>query len=92
MEKGLRLLVSGRVQGVGYRYHCASAARELGLKGYVKNLETRDVEIEVFGPADAIERFVSEITRTDMAFRVDGIQQEEIYGAEKYGDFTIRFY
>ena len=42
---GLHAIVKGRVQGVGYRYFVIHVAREIGLKGYVKNLMDGDVEV-----------------------------------------------
>ncbi|MEG1157646.1 MAG: acylphosphatase, partial [Acinetobacter sp.] len=40
----IKLNISGQVQGVGYRYWFAEQAQALGLKGYVKNLSTGEVE------------------------------------------------
>ncbi|MBL8016512.1 MAG: acylphosphatase, partial [Ignavibacteria bacterium] len=42
---GVKIVVSGRVQGVGFRYFIARYASELGLTGYAKNLFTGEVEI-----------------------------------------------
>ena len=42
--------VRGRVQGVGFRYFVQRAARELGLTGYVKNLDDGQVEVYARGP------------------------------------------
>ena len=46
----LRMLVHGRVQGVFFRHAAAEQARELGLRGWVKNLPGGDVEIVAEGP------------------------------------------
>ena len=43
--KRVKILYEGRVQGVGFRYTCMALAQELGLTGYVKNLEDGDVEL-----------------------------------------------
>lgn len=43
------LLISGMVQGVGYRWFVMRKANEYNLKGYVRNLYTDDVEVEVEG-------------------------------------------
>ena len=46
----LRLLVHGRVQGVFFRQAAADEARQLGLRGWVRNLANGDVEIVAEGP------------------------------------------
>lgn len=54
----VHLLISGLVQGVFFR---ASACREgqlLGLSGWVRNLPGGEVEAEVEGPEEAVERFI----------------------------------
>ncbi|MGH7527666.1 MAG: acylphosphatase [Gemmatimonadales bacterium] len=47
-----RFLVSGMVQGVGFRWFVARHARSLGLTGYARNLPDGRVEVVVCGPAD----------------------------------------
>ena len=47
--------LSGRVQGVGFRYATADAAQERGLAGWVRNLDSGDVEAVFEGPAPAVE-------------------------------------
>ena len=49
-----QLLVSGQVQGVGYRAACCGRARELGLAGWVRNRSDGTVEVEAEGPIQAL--------------------------------------
>jgi acylphosphatase len=49
-----RFLVSGLVQGVGFRWFVARHARALGLAGYARNLPDGRVEVVVSGPDDAL--------------------------------------
>ena len=55
-----RLLLTGRVQGVGFRPFVYRLAHELGLDGFVRNLRG-DVEVVLHGPVATIERFAREV-------------------------------
>mgnify|MGYP001552345683 FL=1 len=51
--------VSGRVQGVGYRWWAVRKAQHLGLGGIVRNLPDGSVEVRATGPAEALREFAS---------------------------------
>ena len=51
-----RVVVSGRVQGVWFRQSTADAAREAGVSGWVRNLDTGDVEAVFEGERAVVER------------------------------------
>ena len=53
--KRVRVVVSGRVQGVFFRVECERRARELGVAGFVRNLADGRVEATFEGPDDAVE-------------------------------------
>ncbi len=55
-----RLLITGRVQGVGYRNWCVQTSRKLGLVGWVRNLTDGSVEVLVQGPHHAVERLIAD--------------------------------
>lgn len=55
----MHLFVSGRVQGVGYRWHTKQEADRLGLTGSVRNLEDGRVEATAQGPREALDVFVA---------------------------------
>lgn len=56
-----RLVVVGRVQGVGFRWFARETAHALGVAGWVRNMPDGTVVCEVAGAADAVERFIAEL-------------------------------
>ncbi len=73
MRVARRFLVSGRVQGVGYRYFALDAARRDGLHGYVKNLPDGRVEAEAEGEVEALERFERALRQGPSQARVEHV-------------------
>jgi acylphosphatase len=57
MTSAIRFLVSGRVQGVGFRYAAQDKAQVLGLSGWVRNRRDGDVEGVAQGPQESLESF-----------------------------------
>jgi len=53
-----RLVIKGRVQGVGFRYTLADEARALGLRGWVRNRRDGDVEAIVEGSAPDVDAII----------------------------------
>jgi acylphosphatase len=51
--------ISGRVQGVGFRYAAVNEARAQGLDGWVRNLDSGQVEAVFEGPPDAVDRMLA---------------------------------
>ena len=76
MDEILRIVVIGRVQGVGYRFFTEALARRLGLAGWVRNLPAGDVEIvaRVEGRREA--EFLAELRRGPPMARVTGLKVE----------------
>ena len=60
---GRQALVSGRVQGVGFRNFVQREARKLGVRGYAKNLADGDVEVLAFGDEAAVEELLGFVAR-----------------------------
>ena len=54
-----RLLISGRVQGIGYRWSCRRVAESAGVSGWCRNLSDGRVEVALEGDPEAVERVVS---------------------------------
>lgn len=73
----IRVIVSGRVQGVSYRASTADEARRLGLGGWVKNLPDGSVALEAEGPGDAIEALLAWCKNGPPAATVTNVAVEE---------------
>ena len=59
MTKAVRVQVSGRVQGVGFRGHAAREAVRLELRGWVRNTDEGDVLLHVEGPDEAVDEMTT---------------------------------
>ena len=68
------IVVTGRVQGVGYRYFVQREAHALGLAGFVRNLASGDVEAEVEGVPDLLTKLLVALRRGPALARVDVVK------------------
>jgi acylphosphatase len=71
-RRGFR--VSGRVQGVGFRWSTARRAEELGLRGAVRNCADGTVEVAAEGPAPALRRFAEWLEQGPRGAHVAGVE------------------
>ncbi|MFN2387423.1 MAG: acylphosphatase [Thermoanaerobaculia bacterium] len=72
-----RVVVSGRVQGVGFRFFASRAARELGVKGWVRNLPDGSVESVVEGAEEAVAGYLERLRQGPRGGRVTSLAEEE---------------
>ncbi len=79
-----RFLVSGRVQGVGYRAFAAWAGRSLGLSGTASNLADGSVKVEARGPLHALERLEAALWEGPRLSRVETVRVEAVEAAEPF--------
>jgi acylphosphatase len=82
-------MVSGRVQGVGYRYFAEREGNALGVRGYVRNLSTGSVEVYAVGEARVLETFKGRLAQGPFGARVAGIEESEEKVDERYSRFVI---
>lgn len=86
----VRVLVAGRVQGVGFRYFVALEARSLGLAGFVRNLRDGRVEAVASGTPDKIEALLAACRRGPPGSRVDSVEVGQVDDAGLAAPFEIR--
>ena len=79
MRTSRRFLISGRVQGVGFRYFVQATAVRESLSGWVRNLDDGRVETAAAGAPDAMERFERAIRHGSPAARVDGVVMDDAF-------------
>ena len=85
-----KYVVSGRVQGVGFRWFTESAAIRAGVRGWVRNLSDGRVEIRAQGDAGALDTFERDIRQGPRGARVDAVSIEADAASGEYSGFTIR--
>lgn len=76
-------LVSGRVQGVGFRAFTAKRGEAMGLRGRVRNLDDGRVEIVASGTAEKIREFETAIARGPMLAKVTDLVVTDVDGANE---------
>lgn len=73
MRTARRFLVSGHVQGVGFRFYAQDAARREGLHGYVTNHDDGTVEAVAEGEVESLDRFEMALRRGPSRSRVERV-------------------
>ncbi len=86
----VRVLIRGVVQGVGFRAFVARLARRFGIKGYVRNMPTGEVEAVFDGEESKVRLMIEFCKRGPPLARVEGIEVEEIDEDERFPGFEIR--
>ena len=85
----VKIRVEGYVQGVGFRYFVKTIADGYGIKGYVKNLYTGEVEIEAEGEKDFVQKFVEEIKKGSSLSQIRSLHVDYLEDKSDYSKFEI---
>jgi acylphosphatase len=80
----VRVLVSGRVHGVAFRYFAQRSAASLGITGWVRNLSDGRVEVLAEGRREKVDPFLDRLAAGPRMARVDSI---DVRGEEATGEF-----
>jgi acylphosphatase len=89
MKKAAKFLIKGTVQGVFFRQFCKDKADFFSLKGYVRNVETGEVEVYVEGEQDNIEKFYQNIKQGPPHAQIREIKIEEKKWTGDLKEFSI---
>ena len=90
MRLARRYIVSGRVQGVGFRFFVNRMASIEGLNGWVRNLPDGRVEIRAEGESESLERFERHVRQGPPASRVDEVDTTDVGATGHDAGFSIR--
>lgn len=89
MSAARKFLITGDVQGVGYRYFAQRAAARHQVRGYVRNLRDGRVEVVAEGPAETVEAFKHDLAAGPAYGSVDNIEELVIEPSGLYSHFRI---
>lgn len=86
--KTIRLTIKGKVQGVFFRATAKDIADDLGVKGWVRNLPDRNVEITGTATEEMLQKFIDWCNQGPPKARVDEVIVEEL-DFQPFNDFRI---
>ena len=89
MKSSVHIVVSGMVQGVGFRYFIHHHASQLGLTGWVRNLPNGDVEIQAEGNREFVESLVTYAQRGPSLAVVSNVRLEWKAPSSQFTSFEI---
>lgn len=90
-KRQIHVLISGKVQGVGFRNFTVRNARELGLSGYAKNLANGKVEIVAEGDKLQLNALIKAVRKGPRVSRVDTVDIKEQDFKGEFDSFVVRY-
>ena len=91
MDVQYELNITGRVQGVGFRYFAAQKANEMGIKGWVKNAVDGSVIIVARGIEEEIKTFIDFLYIGPTRSRVDQISKVKFNTLSDFNNFSVKY-
>lgn len=89
MKSRAHVVVSGRVQGVSFRYYTHEKALSLGVKGWVRNIRSGQVECEFEGPKRAVEDMIEFCREGPRWAKVTNIEVTWLEYTGRYANFQV---
>jgi len=90
MQK-LKIVVDGRVQGVGYRFYTVRRAHVFNIRGRVQNSMNGKVEIIAIGNKTDLKLFIQGLWKGPSMARVKNVEVSELSSAKGYSNFSIGY-
>lgn len=91
-RRQIHLFVSGRVQGVGFRYFVYETAEREGISGWVRNLPDGRVEIVAQGTVLALEAFVRAVQKGPPSSHVESLAKQQEPLSRPFPDFRVNIF
>lgn len=82
-------LITGKVQGVGFRVFTLQKAIQHGIQGWVRNLSDGRVEVLAIGPEGAMNRFARELIKGPQRSSVEDLSESDFSGTIDSSGFKI---
>ncbi len=87
----LHIVVSGKVQGVGFRYYTQMRAAQYGVTGWVKNMEDGSVEIIAVGQPEDLQLFIESVREGNPFSKVNNMEIHTREKTDPYPSFKIKY-
>lgn len=89
MKKTFEIILSGRVQGVGFRYFTLRAAQAHGICGYVKNQVNGSLRVIAQGEPEALQLFIETLRDGPIRSNVERLCKTSVTSAREYTGFYV---
>jgi acylphosphatase len=87
----IHVFISGRVQGVAFRWVTDDVARQLGVVGWVRNIRDGRVEVLAEGEEETLKEFIEFLKRGPRHARVTDIDIEWLEATSEFKRFDVRY-
>ncbi|HKL24316.1 MAG TPA: acylphosphatase [Candidatus Nanoarchaeia archaeon] len=87
-EKAVKVIISGKVQGVGFRFFIEKNAKSNNIKGYVKNLSSGGVEAFFQGPGEKVNEMINLCKKGPLTANVKNIDIQE-QNPQEFNSFKV---
>ncbi len=87
----IKLVITGRVQGVFFRAETKKTADRLGINGYVKNLSDGSVEAVIKGDPASVSQMIEWCRKGPAISKVQSVKTEEISSVLNFNTFDVRY-